>query len=529
MSPERTLVDLHGRLLRRSTLILSLLFLAGTAGVTAGYEGLYSAGSDRSAAVALGQNPGFRAILGSGAGLDTPGGFVAWRFGGPAVVIVAVWAYLVTTRLLRGEEEAGRVELVRAGAVTTGGLVRSVMVVTSAATLVLGVGIAAGMVLGGAPIGGSVLTGAAIITGAFVFGAFGIVAAQVLPTRRAAALTSGGAVVLAFLVRAIANVRGDLAWMRWVTPLGWNELVRPFGDRTLLPLAVAAVATALLAAAGAVLAGRRDLGAALLADDATRTPRRTGLQTSLGLTVRQVLPRTLVWVVPLLVLSTTFGLLSKDIGDFFETNATFADVFSRFGVDPSLPVRAFIGFVASTFSIVGVCFAVAEVSAAREEESTGRLDNLLALAVPRRRWFLGHLALTSVGVVLLAVALAVGAGAGTSWSGAKIEFADFTSVAVNAVPVGVLFLGLTALVFAVAPRLTSSFGFGLVGVAFVWQILGSAVRAPQWSLDLSPFSHVAAVPAQGMNVGAALVLTGLGVAAALAGVEVFVRRDIHEG
>jgi ABC-2 type transport system permease protein len=309
MSPTHALFELHARLLRRSTLVLALLFFAATLAVVAGYEGLYPEGSDRSEAVALGQNPGFRAILGSGAGLDSAGGFTAWRFGGPAVVIVAVWAYLAATRLLRGEEDAGRAELVWAGAITGGTVVRSVMVVVAAATVVLVAGSGLGMVAGGAPAAGSALTAASVAIAGFVFGAFGVVAAQVLPTRRAAALTSGGVVVGGFLVRAIANTKDGLEWLRWATPFGWSELVRPFGDRTAVPFAVAASATALLGLLGARLASHRDLEGAIVPDRPSRPPRDAGLRSSLGFAGRQGLPRAAVWVVPLLVLTITFGLL----------------------------------------------------------------------------------------------------------------------------------------------------------------------------------------------------------------------------
>ena len=82
-------------------------------------------------------------------------------------------------------------------------------------------------------------------------------AAQVLPTRRAAALTSGGVVVGAFLVRAIANTKDGLQWLRWATPFGWSELVRPFGDRTPAPFVVAAAGTAVLGMLGARSASSR--------------------------------------------------------------------------------------------------------------------------------------------------------------------------------------------------------------------------------------------------------------------------------
>lgn len=528
MTPTRTLVELHARLLRRSTLVLALLFFAATIAVVTGYEGLYPEGTDRSGAVALGDNPGFRAILGSGAGLDTAGGFTAWRFGGPAVIILAVWSYLVATRLLRGEEDAGRAELVWAGAITGRHVVGSVMAVVAVATVAPVAATGLGMVAGGAPVAGSALTAGSMAIGAFVFGALGVVAAQVLPTRRAAALTSGGFVVGAFLVRAVANTKEGFEWLRWATPFGWSELVRPFGDRTWLPFVVAAAATAVLGLAGVKLARGRDLGGAIVPDHPRRPPRLAGLRSSLGLAARQGLPRAAVWVVPLLALTITFGLLSRDIGEFFRSNETFIDLFERFGVDPSVPVQAFIGFVASTFSVVGVCFAVSEVGAAREEEATTRLDNLLTRAVTRRSWFAGRLGVAAGGVVVLAVGLAVGTGAGASWGGADVPVREFATMAVNTVPIAICFLGVTAVAFAVAPRATTAFGFGLVGTAFVWQIVGSAIQAPQWALDLTPFAHVAPVPAEAMDVLAALVLTAIGLAGCVAAVETFVRRDLQE-
>lgn len=529
MTPSRALVRHHVQLLRRSTLVLAGLFFAATLAVVSGYEGLYPEGSDRSAAVALGENPGFRALLGSGAGLDTAGGFTAWRFGGPAVIILAVWAYLIATRLLRGEEDAGRAELVWAGAISRGAIVRSVIVVAAAATFLVAAGTGLGMLAGGVGIEGATLTAAAVGIGGFVFGSFGVVAAQVLPTRRSAALTSGGFVVGAFLVRAIANTKVEFEWLRWATPFGWSESVRPFGDRSLVPLVVAAAATAALATLGTWLGRRRDLGAAIVPDRPRRQPRNVGLRSSLGFAARQGLPRAAVWVAPLVVVTATFGLLSRDIGDFFRSNETFIEMFERFDVSPTLPVRAFLGFVVSMFAVVGVCYAVSEVAAAREEEATTRLDNLLTRALTRRRWFAGKLLTAAGGVIVLAVGLAVGAAAGAAWGGADIAVLEFTTVGVNAVPIALCFLGVAALAFAVVPRATTGIGFGLVSAAFVWQIVGSAINAPGWSLDITPFAHVALVPAQGLNTVAALVLVVVGVIASLTAIEVFARRDLQEG
>ena len=529
MTPAQALVRLHVRLLRRSTAVLALLFFAGTLAVVAGYEELYPAGADRGPAVALGANPGLRAVLGSGAALDTAGGFAAWRFGGPAVVIAAVWAYLVATQLLRGEEEAGRAEMVRAGAITGSRVTSSAMAVIALAAVSIIAGGGLGLVAGGAPIAGSVLTAASLAIGAFVFGAVGVVAAQVLPTRRSAALASGGLVLAAFVVRALANTKDGWQWARWATPFGWAELVRPFGEPRLLPIVVAVVATATLAALGARLARDRDLGAAAVSDRPARAPREAGLGSSFTFAVREIAPRAGVWLVPLLAVSAAFGLLSRDVGEFFRTNEAFAEILERFNVDPSVPARAFLGFVVSTFSVVAVFFAIGEVSAAREEETTGRLDNLLTRAVSRRSWLSGRLLVATGGATAIATGLALGTTAGAAWGGTRVTVREFATVALNAMPVVILFLGVAALAFAVFPRSTSPLGFGAVALALVWQMVGSAISAPQPVLDVSPFAHVAPVPAQPMNVPAACVLVALGVAACVAGVELFARRDVQSG
>jgi ABC-2 type transport system permease protein len=68
-----------------------------------------------------------------------------------------------------------------------------------------------------------------------------------------------------------------------------------------------------------------------------------------------------------------------------------------------------------------------------------------------------------------------------------------------------------------------------VGVAFLWELLGALVSAPTWLLALSPFHHVAAVPQSAFDTQGALVMIAVAVGAAVAAVEVFIRRDLQSG
>ncbi len=47
--------------------------------------------------------------------LDDPGGFTVWRTGLPVLVLSSVWVLLTASRITRGEEDAGRVDLLLAG------------------------------------------------------------------------------------------------------------------------------------------------------------------------------------------------------------------------------------------------------------------------------------------------------------------------------------------------------------------------------------------------------------------------------
>ena len=89
-----------------------------------------------------------------------------------------------------------------------------------------------------------------------------------------------------------------------------------------------------------------------------------------------------------------------------------------------------------------------------------------------------------------------------------------------------LFLSLGALAFALVPRATAGIAYGLVLVAFVWQLFGSLLDLPSWAVDLTPFHQVALVPAQSFKAEAAVIMLAVAVLAMVAAVRVFERRDL---
>ena len=90
----------------------------------------------------------------------------------------------------------------------------------------------------------------------------------------------------------------------------------------------------------------------------------------------------------------------------------------------------------------------------------------------------------------------------------------------NCLPPAVLFLGLAALAYAAIPRAAAGISYGLVAVAFLWQLFGALLGAPRWLVDVTPFAHVGLVPAQPFDAAGAAVMIALGA------IRVFGRRDL---
>ena len=63
-----------------------------------------------------------------------------------------------------------------------------------------------------------------------------------------------------FLLRMVADGSSGLGWLRWLTPFGWLEELRPFADNRVLPLLLLAGLAVAVGAIAIALSRQRDLG-----------------------------------------------------------------------------------------------------------------------------------------------------------------------------------------------------------------------------------------------------------------------------
>lgn len=490
------------------------------------YRHTYSTLAERLAfANSFAHNKAVVLFYGKAYDLLTVGGYSAWRTGGILAILAAIFGLLAGVRALRAEEDSGRAEIVLAGPVSRGAVYLGAIAGIAAEAALLWVAVLAGSAIGGLAAGGSAYLALAIVSMVPVFVGVGALASQVAPTRRMALELGGAVVVLAFLLRVIADTSGSLGWLRWVTPLGWAEELRPFtGAQPLVLLLPIAASTLALLAAWRLAAGR-DIGAGLLPARDTAAPRLWLLSSPTSQALRGELGSMTVWLTGVGAFALIVGVISKSISSA-GISPQLQREFAKLGEGSIVTPRGYLAFSFVFFVLVISLFSCSQVAAARHEESEQLLETLMALPVGRRRWLTGRLALAVAGAIALSLVAGVLAWAGAASQGVAPALPRMLEAGGNCLPTALLFLGFAALAYAVAPRASAGISCGLVTVAFLWQLIGSLLGAPKWLVEITPFAHVASVPAQSFRAGAAAVMVGIGLLTAAAAVWAFGGRDL---
>jgi ABC-2 type transport system permease protein len=526
LGPARALARRAFRDARIRTISFAYLFAAIAYIQPLSYRHAYPTLASRIAfAHSFADNKAIRLFYGEPFDLLTVGGYSAWRVGGTLAIFAAVWGLLAAVRAMRTEEDTGRMELILSAAIGRRSAYVAALVAIAAGVVILWLADLAGSVLAGPPASGSAYLALATASVVPVFVGVGAVASQLAPTRRIALELGGAVAALAFLMRVIADTSSGVGWLRWLTPLGWAEQLRPFtGAQPVVLLLPAATTVLLLVAAERIDAGR-DIGTGVLPARDTADPNDRLLSSPTAQALRTERGSLITWLLGLGVFAFIIGVIAKSVNSVGISKSLEKEL-EKLGAGSILTPAGYLAFVFIFFVLAVSLFCCAQIGAARHEEADEQLETLFALPVGRRGWLGGRLLLAAGVAIALSLVTGLLAWAGALSAGVSLSLPKMLEAGANCLPVALLFLGLAALAYAIIPRASAGIAYGLVTVAFLWQLFGSLLGAPKWLVDLTPFAHVGLVPVQAFRGGAAAVMLGIGVLAAVAAVELFRRRDL---
>lgn len=473
------------------------------------------------AAASMEGNAAFIALTGPTRALNTVGGQVVWQSAGIGAVVVGLMSMFLVGRHTRAEEESGREELVRSTAVGRYSSLTAALVVALAANVVVGAAVAVSLATYPLELGDSVATGLGLTLTGWVFTATALVAAQLTSSTRSMYGIAGAVLGVAFGLRAVGDI-GSPA-LSWLTPIGWYQAMHPFSGVRWWPVLLLVLAAGLVAGTAYAVFDRRDIGAGVLA--ARPGPATAGrpLASGFGLAWRLQRGSVLGWATGLLLTGLAYGSIGNDVADLVGDSQTTQDLFAAAGGNL---VDGFYGTATLMLGLLTAGFAISSALRPRAEETLGHAESLLATGLSRRTWILGHITVTVAGVVLVLGAGAVGLGAG--FAAVTGDLGAFARLSVptlaSAVPVLVT-SGVAVLLYGAVPRAASA-AWLVLGFATVVLLFGETLQMPAWLRAVSPFEHLALVPAETFRLLPLLVLTVVAATLSFAGQVMLTRRDI---
>ena len=527
---SRVIFRLTARKATRSGVVWGYVFGAYLATQALAYASSYKTPAARAAlAREFGSNSGVSALVGPARDIGSVAGFTVWKCLAVLAVVGAAWGLLTGTKLLRGEEDAGRWELLLAGQTTPRAAAGKALLglgcgagalwaLTAAITVVVGRSSKVGI----SPEGALFLS-LAVVAGAAMFLAVGALASQLAPTRRQASAYAGAVLALSYALRMVADSGTGLGWLRWVSPLGWVEELQPLTAPR--PLALLPMAGLLAVACWLTLylANRRDLGASTLPDRASSAPHTKLLFGPFGLDIRLARPGLFAWATGIAAYGLVLGLVAKSAGTAISGSSSLTRALSRLG---AIGTEAYLGVAFLLMAILVAFVGAGQISATRSEEAEGRLDNLLVRPVARSAWLAGRLGLAAAAVVVGGLLAGVCAWLGAASQDSGMSFVSVLEAGLNVVPPGLCILGAGALVLGARPRAATVATYGLLVWSVLVELVGGVVGLNHWLLDTSVFHQMAAAPAVSPDWVTGAVLAGIGVAAAAAGTVAFKLRNI---
>jgi ABC-2 type transport system permease protein len=538
LTPFRSPGTVIGRLVFRRTwrsaAIWAVIFGGYTVAKALGIVDIYpNAAALHTAAVQLASDPGLNTLVGAPRYLDSLAGMLQWNIASIMVTLGAIWALLTSTKHLRGEEDAGRWEILLTGQTTARGAAVNVLAGLFASTLLLfaidGVFFVATGSVKTVHIdpGPAVLLALDVALGCGMFAAIGALMSQLLPSRGRAAGLTAGVLGVSFALRSMGDIT-SASWLLNVTPLGWLEQFSPLTHTSsfwiLPPLA-------LILACGSLsvfLAGRRDLGSGVITVSDSSRPHTRLLNSPLAAAVRLTRTSTVVWLAAFTVVGGLYASFTNAAVSSLAGSASAQQIFQHL-VHTSTAVfaGAYLGLAFFILLTLICVYAANAVGAIRDEEASGRVDNFLVQPVSRLRWLAGRGALVVLVIVVSGLLGAIGSWVGLGSQGNGISFTTLLQAGVNATPPALFIFAVGIFALGFWPRRTIIAAYAVLGWSFLVVMLSSGISIPTWIQDTSLLHHIVFAPAAPPDWGANAVIIGIAVVLCAAGAVRFNRRDLQ--
>ncbi|HXM72542.1 MAG TPA: ABC transporter permease subunit [Candidatus Dormibacteraeota bacterium] len=481
--------------------------------------------------------------------VDTIGGYATFKIG-IFMFLIAIWPLLAGSRMLRGEEDRGSLDVLLSLPRSRLSVALEKLAAMWTALFAMGVLIGLLAFAGGKKFGGDFGLGDALLFGlnlalvCAVIGGLALLISQFTEERGPAAGWTAGLLLVFVVLDMVHRVVPNSEWVSRLSPIYYYNLSKP-----LVPgYGVNPGAMIVLLAMAAILGGvavwlfvRRDVGGTVPLPRWLRLPER---QTSRALPVgdwslRSVYTRGLGMIaVPAfwwtLGIAAFAGwmvyvvqLMESKLSALLSGSPTMTNLIKNLG-GGDVGVNA--GFLSAMFFFLPLflmAFAVTQVNRWSADEGDGRLELVLATPQSRRAVLLGRFAALATATVAISVITLLASAVAAAAAGLNLDSGHLAAATLGMIPLGLLIaaIGYLASGWMRTAADTGLLSFVLAAWFFI-SFIGPELKLPDATLRLSAFYYYGTPLLHGLQVTSVLGVLAVAALALGLGTLRFVRKDI---
>lgn len=428
-----------------------------------------------------------------------------WRIRISAAVILGIISVIIAIDTTRRDEDLGKLELLRAGAVGFRSPLVATCVKVFGVNLLGGISMTLGFAAVAFPFAGSLVAGMSTALCSCFFAVCALVAAQLSPNAGDARGLSFGAMAFFVFLLIIANTLKN-EFLLLFTPFGWCAYAKPYAGENYLFFLFPVGIIALFTVIAFMLYEKRDMGAGYFREGKARRSAAKSLCNPIALAWRLQRKMLFTWFFAYALMGLVIGSLAPSINEMLAETSFLPELSAIMGGAGS----AFLAILSYILTQVVAAYAIMAVMRIREEESLTRTETVLSTPVTRIRYVIPHLVIAFLGSALCIAAFGLCSG-------------EFATTAAR-IPAMWIVAAIPVLVYGFLPRAAMPCGWaifgGLLALEFLWEMrfIGNDI------FRFTPFANVY----PGVAVSSATMLIMTLIAAMLVGIGLwgYSRRDI---
>ncbi len=484
--------------------------------------------------------------------IATPGGYATWKYG-PTILVMALWPLLAGSRMLRGEEERGSLDVLLS--LPRSRVQVALQKVAAMWTALLGMGLIIALVVfaGGQSVGasygfgGSMLFALNLVLACGVYGSIALFLSQFTQERSTAAGITGGLLVFSILLDMVHRVFPGTEWISRISPVYYYNLSKPLipSYGTNLGALLILVALSLLFSGAAIwLFVARDVGGTVPLPSFLRLPERPvtperalpanawSLRSVYTRSLAQLEVSTFWWTVGIAGWAGCMVVILQQtehqLQGLYDSSPIFKDLATKVGGGNAVTNEAILSALFIFLPLLLMAFAVTQATSWAATEEDGRLELVLATPQPRREVLLGRFAALTTATITIGLVTLLVTELASAATGIKLDAGNVAAATLGMIPLGLL---VAAIGYLFSGWLSTVIDTGLLSfllvIWFVITFIGPELNWPDGLQHLSAFYYYGTPLLNGLPWGDMLgVLAVTIVALALATVR-FANKDIN--